>query len=251
MMPKYEEMLSCLYDSILRSGDVAVDIGAHVGLHTVSMARAVRKNGKVFCFEPLPSAFEKLDKLVADNKYPTAGDIGVIIPYMLALGDEEGSAQFVHVPAFPEYSGFKERVYHVDGLLTETISVEVKKLDSFKSVFGRVRYIKIDAEGGELSILKGGREVILGSMPIISFEMGNAALVNYSYSAADYFDFFYNIGYNLFSIFGIPLSREHFLEMAERQYFWDYIAVSSSESWAFNHEHIWVLIRQLYGCEES
>jgi hypothetical protein len=70
-------------------------------------------------------------------------------------------------------------------------------------------------------------------------------LVNYPYTAADYFDFFAGRDYTLFSIFGIPLSREAFVSAAEKQFFWDYIAIPGEGIWPFGHEVIRVLVHQL------
>jgi len=246
MLPQYESMLEAVYRAALRPGDVAVDIGAHVGRHTVPMARAVGSAGRVFAFEPLPSVYAELRRTV-ENARTNERDLGAIVTHNLALGEQDGETEFVFVPEFPEYSGFRERTYHDDSLRRERIGVRVLRLDSYGADFGRVRFIKIDAEGGELMILRGGATLISQSAPIVSFELGNASLTNYPYTAADYFDFFANLGYTVFSIFGIPLSREHFISAAEEQFFWDYVAVPGRIPWPFGHDHIRLLIRQLGG----
>lgn len=243
MLPEYEKMLETIYRVVLRPGDVAIDIGAHTGRHTLPMAQATGPKGKVFAFEPLPSAYFELKTLV--ERHRSSSGMAQVITHNLALGEEEGEAQFIFVPDFPEYSGFKERVYHDDSLRRETIKVQVRRLDSFEADFGPARFIKIDAEGGELAILLGTARILAHSSPIVSFELGNDSLVNYPYSAADYFDFFADLGYSLFSIFGIPLLRDEFILAAEEQFFWDYIAIPGTSSWPFGHEHIRVLVNQL------
>jgi len=52
ILPDYELMLEQIYRAALRPGDIAVDIGAHEGRHTLPMARAVGPSGSVFAFEP-------------------------------------------------------------------------------------------------------------------------------------------------------------------------------------------------------
>jgi FkbM family methyltransferase len=245
MLPEYERMLETIYRAVLRPGDIAIDIGAHVGRHTLPMAQATGPKGKVIAFEPLPSAYSELTNLVRSSR--SSSGMAQVITHNLALGVEEGESQFIFVPDFPEYSGFKKRTYHDDSLRIETIKVQVRQLDSFEADFGTARFIKIDAEGGELAILRGAAKVLANCSPIVSFEMGDDSLVNYSYSAADYFDFFADLGYSIFSIFGIPLLRDEFILAAEQQYFWDYIAIPGRGSWQFGHEHIRVLINQLGG----
>jgi len=244
MIPPFESMLEAIYRAALQPGDVAIDIGAHVGRHVLPMAQMLGPTGKVFAFEPLPLAYSELKAAVASAQ-KAERNLADVITYQLALGEEEGEAQFVFVPDFPEYSGFKERVYHLDSLRRTTITVEVRRLDSFSADLGKVRFLKVDAEGGELTILRGAARIIAESSPIVAFEMGNAALVNYPYNAADYFDFFADRGYTLFSIFGIPLSREDFLSAADEQLFWDYIAIPRTEPWPFRHEPIRVLLQKL------
>ena len=112
-------------------------------------------------------------------------------------------AEFVYVPDAPEYSGFKERVYHDGSLLGEKISVNVLLLDTFVNTLNAIRFIKIDAEGGEMTILRSGDKLINKFLPVVSFESGDSSLINYPYCAADYFDFFSRHNYTIFSIFGI------------------------------------------------
>ncbi|NJK44255.1 MAG: FkbM family methyltransferase, partial [Pleurocapsa sp. SU_196_0] len=52
----------------LRPGDVFLDIGAHIGLFTVVMARLVGPEGRVFSFEPTPSTRAVLERTVRLNQ---------------------------------------------------------------------------------------------------------------------------------------------------------------------------------------
>lgn len=244
MLPAYEEMLEQVYRSILKPGDTAIDVGAHTGRHTMPIANAVGAAGRVFSFEPLPFAYQALAKRLEDTR--TAR----VTLHNLALGEDEGETEFTVVPDFPEYSGFKERTYHSDTLRKEKIRVQVRKLDSFAEQIGKPRYIKVDAEGGELTILRSGRALIAASQPIISFELGNASLINYPYTAGDYFDFFAELGYRLFSLYGLPLNREQFVAAAEQQFYWDYVALPAAEAWFFSHAHLRVLVQQLGTIDE-
>jgi FkbM family methyltransferase len=244
MMPAYEAMLEQVYRSILKPGDLAFDVGAHTGRHSLPISRAVGPTGRVVGFEPLPFAFKTLSETAAAE-----GATNLTL-HNVALGENEGEATFTVVPEFPEYSGFKERKYHSDQIQTTQIKVQVRRLDSFRPENGRVRYIKVDAEGGELTILRSGRELIARDQPIVTFELGNASLVNYPYDAGDYFDYFADLQYRMFSIYGLPLNREQFVAMAERQFFWDYVALPAKEAWFFDHEQVHVLVEQLASAAE-
>ena len=101
---------------------------------------------------------------------------------------------------------------------------------------------------GELAILRGAPTIIAESSPIVAFELGNAAPMNYPYTAtyysADYFDFFAARGYKSFSMSGISLSRDEFLSAAEGQFFWNYVAVPDQGPWPFDHASSRVLVQQ-------
>jgi len=242
MLIDHEMMLEAVYRAALRYGDVAIDIGANVGRHTLAMSEAVGPEGKVFAYEPLPGVFRELTARIER----AAGPLGTsnIVARNVALGEEEGQAQFSFVTDDPAYSGFRERVLP-QGLHAETISVPVQRLDNALAQIDRVKFVKIDAEGGELMILRGGTALIAAHAPIISFELGNNSLVNYPYTAADYFDFFDQLDYTIYSIFGIPLERDELISAAQEQLFWDYVALPRRALWPFGHEQLRVVIRQL------
>ena len=51
----------------LREGNVALDVGAHVGLYSVAMAQVVGSSGKVHPFEPSPVTRAELERIVRMN----------------------------------------------------------------------------------------------------------------------------------------------------------------------------------------
>ena len=55
------------YGQILKAGDVALDIGANIGAHTLPIARCVGPSGHVHAFEPTVFAFAKLEANIARN----------------------------------------------------------------------------------------------------------------------------------------------------------------------------------------
>ena len=47
------------YETLIREGDVVLDIGANVGAHTLPLAQLVGKTGRVYAFEPTRYAYTK------------------------------------------------------------------------------------------------------------------------------------------------------------------------------------------------
>ncbi|MGE4323327.1 MAG: FkbM family methyltransferase [Sphingobium sp.] len=241
MLPAYEAMLEAFYSVILNPGDMVIDVGAHNGRHSFPMAARVAGGGRVYSFEPLPVQYHQLAALVEER------GVREISVFNFALGVENGTAIFTSVPDFPEYSGFKERGYHDGSIRRESINVEVRSLDALFPDNRDIRFIKIDVEGGELSVLRGGRDLIARSRPVVSFELGDSSLINYDYTSDDYFSYFEGLGYRIFSIFGLELDRDQFVEFSARQFLWDYVAIPHERSWPAGHAPIRVMIDQMGG----
>lgn len=217
-MADFEMMLEQAYRGFLRPGDVCVDVGAHVGRHTVPMAECCGSSGHVLAFEPLPDLAANLAEAIVHD--PVLANVRL---EQCALSETAGETEFVFVPESPGYSGLRERTYDQE-VTTRRLKVKVRRMDEFMAELAGLRYIKIDCEGGELLVLRGAQAIIGKYRPIVSFECGDASLINYEHTSADIFDFFHGLGYRVVSITGIELDREAFVEASARQHYWDYLA---------------------------
>lgn len=63
----WEEHTTDVIKETLSPGDTAIDIGAHIGVHTVTMRAAVGETGHVYAFEPFPQHFDYLSHTVDMN----------------------------------------------------------------------------------------------------------------------------------------------------------------------------------------
>jgi FkbM family methyltransferase len=143
------------------AGELAIDVGAHIGSYTLRMAKRFRQ---VIAFEPNPFNRHILGLNVQLNK---ATNVQV---EDAALSDrDEISSFFLHRAADgtgslnPHHYGFK---------YDRTIRVKSKRLDSFD--FSRIDLLKIDAEGNELPILKGAANTIARTKPTLAIEVHQA-----------------------------------------------------------------------------
>ncbi len=132
--------------SLVKDWDVAIDIGAHVGLMAYWLAK---KFGKVIAFEPVAAHRECFVKNVAAHNVELHG---------VALGDAEG---MVAIATTLGSSGDS----HVRG----TGDIPMHRLDDLLPE-AKVGFIKIDTEGHEEPILRGAKQLILRSKPVLMVE---------------------------------------------------------------------------------
>ena len=58
----WEKKIVDLYKSIVKEGDIVLDCGAFIGLHTLELSKLVKDTGKVYSFEPIPKVAECLER---------------------------------------------------------------------------------------------------------------------------------------------------------------------------------------------
>jgi FkbM family methyltransferase len=185
-----EENFHCL---LYRPG-MLVDIGAHDGLLTIPFARL--PGSRVLAFEPLPSAFARLQAALR----AAFGDVPANVKcHHLALGDHEGSITL----AMPVLDGVaqeqwastaKDYAAHISARVTvERFTVPLRRLDDF--ALTDVTAIKLDAEGAEYEILRGARETLLRCRPVLTLEVEERHRQGSTYAVPAYLD---ALGYDVF-----------------------------------------------------
>ncbi len=157
---KYDRQLTKLMRRALNSHSNCVDVGCYRGEVLREMIK-LSPNGSHFAFEPTPKNFHYLAQ-----KFKTAS------VFNIALSDYTGESTFQHVIDRPARSGFYRVEYPGENQEVREIKVEVDRLDNVIPSTIHVDFLKIDVEGGELPVLRGGREIIKASQPIVVFEHG-------------------------------------------------------------------------------
>ena len=158
----YEELESKIMEEKIEMGNIVVDVGANIGLHTLNMAKIVGNTGQVFAFEPDPSNFEILKKNVKINNYKN------IIVERKAVGDKHGRTTLYQ----SDHPG-KNRIFPQTEQAKSQVQVELTNLDNYfdSDMIDKINFIKIDVEGLEFSVLKGMKNILKNSKKIkILFE---------------------------------------------------------------------------------
>jgi FkbM family methyltransferase len=157
--------------TFLRPGDAAIDIGAHTGDSTLPIALAVGPTGRVFALEPNRFVFPVLEKNAQLNPGRTA-----IVPLMFAATPEDGRLHF-------DYSdpGFCNGGCHESESIWRHAhafrqAVEGRNLPSYLSRhhpewLSKIRYIKVDAEGYDLTVLRTLERLLAERRPYVKAEV--------------------------------------------------------------------------------
>jgi FkbM family methyltransferase len=134
-----------------RKGNVILDIGAYVGSYALMNSKRVGNSGLILCFEPCPINFNLLKKNIALNCLKN------VLAFDFALSNYEGFAN-MHITDYPAGSFLAGQSRARNG----SIKAKVTTIDKFmrNHNFKKVDFIKIDAEGSELSILQGACQTL-------------------------------------------------------------------------------------------
>lgn len=152
-----QNSLPVLYRYV-RPGDFVLDIGANIGDHTVAYADWVGGEGHVVACECNPEAVECLRK---------------------------NTAKYRNVEIFPHAIYSKETILYFEeqpnvgaSFVTQMIKGRPVKAYTVDQMFlTQLDYLKIDAEGCELEILKGAVDTISRTQPVIVMEVNRSALM--------------------------------------------------------------------------
>jgi FkbM family methyltransferase len=190
------------YLGVLEAGDSAVDVGAHRGRHTIPMVRRVGPTGKVYAIEAASTTLDKLRAAINHCGIPYARKN--IVVYPVAASDAPGEAEFVFVPSAAGLSGLKTEF--APGSVRER--VEVRRIDDLIPDDSRIRFIKLDVEGAELSALRGASRLLARCRPCLAFENGGARYqARFNYTSEEFFGFFEQIGYSIYTPLGTIFDR--------------------------------------------
>ena len=156
----YEPHLTALLLSEVRSDDVVLDIGAHIGIHALVIAGAA---GQVFAFEPASDSAERIERAAADNQ------ITNLTVVRAAVSDQAGELEL----RADRWLGVKDagvRSRFAEGPVVQT--VPTIRLDDWAADQPRVDMVKLDIEGSELLALRGMRGTLSRLRPrLVVLEM--------------------------------------------------------------------------------
>jgi FkbM family methyltransferase len=164
--PDFERAERSLFRKIVQPGDIVFDIGANIGYHAALFASLIKPDGRLIAFEPQPALLPNLRRTIEAIPHARL--------FECLLSDQPGEAM-LHVPGhgYHMLAGMSD-----PGVPSLTLECEVETLDRLHRS-GEIPlpdFVKIDVEGAESLVLRGGRELLnRPDAPIIFFEQWNTA----------------------------------------------------------------------------
>jgi FkbM family methyltransferase len=139
-----------LFERLLTTSDTYVDVGSHVGFHTLIARSIVGGDGIVLAVEPQPYNCAKILRNWHLNGFSNC------IVYVAAAGDHDGPLMLHNQPS-SDRSRLSVSAPSIPGDLPQRFCVSVRRLDGLmrENDLARAKLLKIDAEGHELNVVKG------------------------------------------------------------------------------------------------
>jgi FkbM family methyltransferase len=170
---------------LLNPGDTFIDVGAHIGWFTTIASKGVGDSGQVFAFEPYTSNAAILKENLAYN------DCTNVRLVQVALGSQPGTLTLAR--GGEDSGGVTALDWASDGRL----EVPVTTLDEAAADVGPITLMKVDVEGWEAHVLRGGARTLARTKYVL-IELNRPALVKAKSSPEELFDLLRSAGFAKF-----------------------------------------------------
>lgn len=161
---EFSEDEIALFETFVEPGTVVLDIGANIGAHTVALAQLVGAGGTVIAAEPQEALYDLLEANVEVNGLDARCRL-----LRLALGARRGRC--LMPPVNYEVEGSFGSMSLLDlKPQPDWPSCAVETVDQLLRDFDRSSFWKLDVEGMERGVMRGGEGRIARDRPVIYFE---------------------------------------------------------------------------------
>jgi FkbM family methyltransferase len=191
---------------LLRPGQIVIDIGANYGVYTLPMAQKVGSSGHVWAFEPTSSTAQILAEGIKENAFAH------VTLVQKAVSSAPGIAQ-LSLQRHPEANS----IVHGEAGSGDTETVSIVTLDECMDRYrwADIELVKIDAEGEENNIVKGGRRFFTDVSPLVQYELRKSADMNFGlireFAALGYDSYRLVPGLNILSTFDAASKPDPYL----------------------------------------
>jgi len=158
----WEKKIVSLFKKYLEKGDVAIDVGSFIGLHSLKLSDIVGEDGKVYAIEAIRPIYDCVVATV------TRKQISNIEPLNFALHDLPN----IPLTFLSDHTGESSVEEHRRRPFKYKYTINSNTLDEYFLPLNldKINLMKIDVEGHEFKVLKGGEKLINKYRPVIIME---------------------------------------------------------------------------------
>lgn len=176
--------------NLIKRDDVVLDIGTNYGTTILQFAKQTGSHGQVYGFEPVPINYSVCRENIKLNSFTN------ILVENIGLGSKEGSFFLV---VDNESNRGMNRICE-NGKGKDSHEVKIIRLDDW--VKGNsieiINLIKIDVEGFEMEVLKGGEQTLRKHHPLLFIELDDTNLAQQNTSAKELVGFMNRLNYTIY-----------------------------------------------------
>ncbi len=212
LLRSFEKNETDAFKSLIKLGDVCLDVGGNVGYFTLNFARQVGPAGKVFVFEPIRRNALMIQLGAEINSF--GGNVQVM---RAAVSNKVGNVSLT----IPSVDGAYAYISQDEGDTVSEINetVDCIRLDDFvaERELSGVDIVKIDVEGAELLVLEGATTLFSGGTHqprVVMIELVDEFLNRYEASITKVMDLMGQYGYKPY----YAISKGALVEFQESDY---------------------------------
>lgn len=139
-------------------GHVAFDIGANIGYFTLLLAQRVGETGKVIAYEANPEVFGFIRDNIAMNYFLPRCEL-----INKAVSSTHGTLSLHVIEGYPSFTSAVSRAEEYVKVYPDavkSVTVEAEPIDVHAGKYPKIRFIKMDIEGGEYDALMGMKKLM-------------------------------------------------------------------------------------------
>jgi FkbM family methyltransferase len=189
-----ERSFVCQY---LKPGMGFFDVGANIGLYSLIAAQIVGPTGFVYALEPVLKTYARLQGNIRLNGFTN------IRTKRVALSDvDEFRDMVTYVRRYNAWNSLGGQTINTQPVLKERVQcIQLDYLIENSDIQGQINLAKIDVEGWELHVIKGGKNFFQSTnAPDVLIEFTDLNMELTGTSAQEVYKLLQSYGYQLFRI---------------------------------------------------
>lgn len=206
---KLTSFKSTLKKLSIKEDGIFLDIGANIGYFSLLLSKTFPKS-EIFSFEPIEINFRFLNSNSKNIKNINIFNLGLnnkneIVGFGMPIDNIDGNTGLFSAVNYKSIEKFAFCIRLDDFFKGEIIKKNV------------ISYIKIDAEGMELSILEGMRDLIKLMKPIIRISLNTSDTITYKLNINAIKEFFIGIeNYKIYDVNGENVSLDYMNQLKKQ-----------------------------------